>query len=161
MLWRRDLQFSPIRVRQPELKLRRARLDPQHLAVPSVADHLLRRERRSIHRPAPPTAHDEEPHAPAEKSVRLLNRQRDRLASILAPFPRPCHGRRRIPHRAHCDQTHEQHRLHATPSFLVIPRRYAGFAPPSVADASVPPRPIVSTALDGTITIDPRSLIAS
>src|SRR6266851_1219199 len=35
------------------------------------------------------------------------------------------------------------------------------FAPASDAVASVPPSPMVSTADDGTITIEPRSLIAS
>ena len=38
---------------------------------------------------------------------------------------------------------------------------YSGFAPASDAVASVPPNPIVSTAEEGTITIDPRSLMAS
>ena len=38
---------------------------------------------------------------------------------------------------------------------------YEGFAPPRAAVAKVPPSPIVSTADEGTITIDPRSLMAS
>ena len=36
-----------------------------------------------------------------------------------------------------------------------------GFAPPREAVARVPPRPMVSTAVDGTMTIAPFSLTAS
>src|SRR5437588_12001269 len=36
-----------------------------------------------------------------------------------------------------------------------------GFAPPSDVVASMPPRPMVSTAEEGTMTIEPFSLIAS
>ena len=38
---------------------------------------------------------------------------------------------------------------------------YAGLTPPSAAVASVPPSPMVSTAEEGTITIEPFSLMAS
>ena len=48
------------------------------------------------------------------------------------------------------------HRLNWWPTKI-----YAGFAPPSTAVANVPPSPMVSTAEDGTITIEPRSLMAS
>src|SRR6202008_21209 len=36
-----------------------------------------------------------------------------------------------------------------------------GFAPPRAAVARLPPRPMVSTADEGTMTIEPRSLMAS
>jgi len=47
------------------------------------------------------------------------------------------------------------------PETLAPPPAYSTFAPPSEAVASTPLSPIVSTTDDGTITIAPRSLIAS
>src|SRR5579872_5534015 len=38
---------------------------------------------------------------------------------------------------------------------------HSGLAPPSAAVASVPPNPMVSTAEEGTMTIEPFSLMAS
>ena len=44
--------------------------------------------------------------------------------------------------------------------YISIPAQ-AGVAAPRAAVASVPPKPIVSTADEGTMTMEPRSLMAS
>lgn len=52
--------------------------------------------------------------------------------------------------------------MHISTVSIVRPAiSYQCLAPPSEAVAKVAPKPMVSTADDGTITIEPRSLIAS
>src|SRR5580704_11105105 len=57
--------------------------------------------------------------------------------------------------------TDSKHFILLSPFDLFLVETVYGLAPPIDAVARVPPRPMVSTAVEGTITIAPFSLMAS
>src|SRR5437762_2989957 len=97
-----------------------------------------------------------EHHHPADLFASIQNREID--SRKVVEFSLPGTAERRLPGRRERQGQKSNQKYRSSHRFAPL---YYFTCPASAVVPSIPPRPIVSTADDGTITIEPFSLMAS